>query len=1128
MLTKISVQRDLVMSLLRGASEPMPISDVWRGLVNRGVEVGYNEFEDWLLDQVDLVQLSTQGGVLLRSGVDVSHVRRTRIVPDLYEQKGDVDATTRLHRLIAYYRDCLREEGKSIAAYREQQNSSFVVLGQELYATGKSFASVRTSEVVDFVKNVSGGKRGAFYGYPLLLHWIETGDGEFADYKVIPVFIARLELQEEPERCIFHLAADAPRLNPLITARSRWKDRSFVRTKLDADPEYYSNFEERVFMVASVLQDVDIREDLDPGAIIRATDLSLIDANCSGLYNRCGIFLGGANPYVAGLMSDLEELLHKAGSHFEQTALAALLRSAAENAEATSKSTQSIHVFSPGEEGEILNAPQESAVKQAFSHNLSVVTGPPGTGKSQVVAAIITSAVLQQKTVLFASRNNKALEVVQERLKRICPDRHALMRVGGNYDVECRELLDRMGNLPAQKDTMPFRKQMESIELHLAELDKLDRTVDEIALALGEASLAEERFQLLKKNLLPGRPDAYESVKAFDSNTLLAVARRLEKLLRRTATWPSFLATLIIRGQSRSGRKEIESLRAELHKTHIELDPIWPKSREELQKAFKLLFPLVDFVKAAAEMSAAANKLGDAAQLDSIFEQTVEHKRTIGKKVPALLLAKVRENASGQELPEETQDAILQYRDTMPQLRGARLNEEQRRIRLESLGRVFPAILQRLPAWAVTNLSVSHRIPLEPGLFDLVVIDEASQCDIPSCLPLLYRAKQAVVIGDPLQLPQITQISQVVEDQFLRQHRLDGPENDHLRYSEKSMYDAARRVTPRTAYQFLSSHYRCHPDIVRFANCTHWYDDLLEVFTDVGRLKRPAFWEKGIEWIQVNSQMVADSPKGYYLPEEVQRTVDIIQELLEARKYEGTVGVVCPLRGMVDLIRDRVEKTVHARLLQAAEFEAQTAHGFQGDERDVIIYATAVHPDMPRGPRWFVAENSNLFNVALSRARAAFVVVGDMHAVRDFTFENRPVSYLTDFVRYVETLGDEECVSWGEPTFTPEQLWEERFYVQALKPADIPVVSQYPLGPYKLDFALLRQNRQRKLDIEIDGETYHKDTAGRRLHHDVDRDIYIKAQDGRSWDVLRFWVYELREDMKSCLKKVQQWMNSAP
>jgi very-short-patch-repair endonuclease len=744
------------------------------------------------------------------------------------------------------------------------------------------------------------------------------------------------------------------------------------------------------------------------------------------------------------------------------------------------------------------------------------------------VTAIVTSAVLQDKTVLFASRNNKALQIVEERFKRICPDQHALIRVGGNYDKECCELLERMGNLPLQDTAVPFHRLMESIELHLADLDALDKIIDTTAIALGEASLSEERFSYLKKKFLPGDIDAYEKVKAFDAKTLLRTALILEKIVKRTATWPTFLANVTIRGYRRSGEKDLKSLQMALKAVNIRLNLKWPGNRDELQKTLKHILAVVDLVTSAQEMAVAAKKIGDAAQLESVFEKIVEHKQSIVKKIPGLLLSKVRENSAGRALPETTEDALLQYRDIMPQLRGTRLNEEQRNVRLSSLGGLFPDLLKRLPAWAVTNLSASSRIPLEPGVFDLVIIDEASQCDIPSCIPLLYRARQAVIIGDPLQLPQITQISQVVEDQFLRQNSMDGPEYNHLRYSEKSIYDAARRGTPRVGYQFLSNHYRCHPDIIQFANSSHWYEDRLEVFTDVGRLKRPGFWEKGVEWIQVNSRITMNSPKGYYLQEEVDRATDIVHDLLETRKYEGTVGVVCPLRGVVDRIRDRVTKSVHARLLQAAEFEAQTAHGFQGDERDVIVYVMAVHPEMPRGPRWFIAENRNLFNVALSRARAAFVVVGDMEAVRNLSFENRPVDYLRDFVSYVEALGKEEPIKHGEPIFSPEQLWEERFYCKALKPANLPVFSQYPLGPYKLDFALLRKNRQRKLDLEIDGETYHKDASGHRLRKDIDRDIFVKAQDGRSWDVMRFWVYELREDMESCLKKVTHWMNSAP
>ena len=77
-----------------------------------------------------------------------------------------------------------------------------------------------------------------------------------------------------------------------------------------------------------------------------------------------------------------------------------------------------------------------------------------------------------------------------------------------------------------------------------------------------------------------------------------------------------------------------------------------------------------------------------------------------------------------------------------------------------------------LPCWAVTSLSARGRIPFEPGNFDLVVFDEASQCDIASALPLLYRAKSAVIIGDSKQLPHISALQKKQDQALLERYQL--------------------------------------------------------------------------------------------------------------------------------------------------------------------------------------------------------------------------------------------------------------------------------------------------------------------------------------------------------------------
>ena len=68
--------------------------------------------------------------------------------------------------------------------------------------------------------------------------------------------------------------------------------------------------------------------------------------------------------------------------------------------------------------------------------------------------------------------------------------------------------------------------------------------------------------------------------------------------------------------------------------------------------------------------------------------------------------------------------------------------------------------LEVFPVWATTNLAAKTNLSLSPGLFDIVIIDEASQCDVPSALPLLYRAKHLVIIGDRNQLRHVATLHQ--------------------------------------------------------------------------------------------------------------------------------------------------------------------------------------------------------------------------------------------------------------------------------------------------------------------------------------------------------------------------------
>lgn len=98
--------------------------------------------------------------------------------------------------------------------------------------------------------------------------------------------------------------------------------------------------------------------------------------------------------------------------------------------------------------------------------------------------------------------------------------------------------------------------------------------------------------------------------------------------------------------------------------------------------------------------------------------------------------------------------------------------------------------------------------------------------------------------------------------------------------------------------------------------------------------------------------------------------------------------------------------------------------------------------------------------------------------------------------------------------------WEKILY-RALYKAGIRTLPQYRLEKYALDLALFDQKRT--LDIEVDGERYHRNWTGELCHRDQLRNQRLYEL---GWGVMRFWVYEIRDDLDSCVSRVQHWLDA--
>jgi predicted ATP-dependent serine protease len=129
------------------------------------------------------------------------------------------------------------------------------------------------------------------------------------------------------------------------------------------------------------------------------------------------------SPYTLGLETELARLQSVPEITYRDTALGAWL--SGKVIETQTHGQQPLLEILP------LNSEQRQAVVQGLHNSLSVITGPPGTGKSQVVTSLLANAAWQSKTVLFASKNNKAVDVVETRVNGLGP-RPVLLRLGTN------------------------------------------------------------------------------------------------------------------------------------------------------------------------------------------------------------------------------------------------------------------------------------------------------------------------------------------------------------------------------------------------------------------------------------------------------------------------------------------------------------------------------------------------------------------------------------------------------------------------------------------------------------------------------------------------------------------------
>ena len=445
---------------------------------------------------------------------------------------------------------------------------------------------------------------------------------------------------------------------------------------------------------------------------------------------------------------------------------------------------------------------------------------------------------------------------------------------------------------------------------------------------------------------------------------------------------------------------------------------------------------------------------------------------------------------------------------------------KRRHIPLRQLFREVPNILTRLkPCWAMSPLVVSQLLPSGEPLFDVVIFDEASQVRPADAIPALLRGRQAVVAGDPKQLPPNTFFLFTASD---AEDENDDTAGQPPTVDLESILDAVTTLLPAPyGSRTLSWHYRSRDErLVAFSN--HYvYDRQLTTFP--GALRDDC----------ISHVEIPRSPDSVYRnasnAAEVRRVVQLILDHAEQRPHES-LGVIALGLPHATQIEETLRRARRARRDLDDFFSEGGSEPFfvknlervQGDERDAIIFTVGYGRDRDgRVPNRFGpvagAGGYRRLNVAITRAKRRMTVVSAFAAddIDPDRFRSEGVRMLGEYIAYAASGGRNlSFVDADAPPLTPFEADLER----RLTAAGIPLKAQYGASGYRIDFAALHPQRpnQPVLAIEADGATYHSGKSAR------DRDRLRQDHLERlGWRFHRIWSTEWfrnpEQEVERCL-----------
>ena len=556
------------------------------------------------------------------------------------------------------------------------------------------------------------------------------------------------------------------------------------------------------------------------------------------------------------------------------------------------------------------NKSQKKAVVNALSNKISVIQGPPGTGKTQTILTIIANLILQKKTAEIVSNNNSAVDNVKEKLEGY--GLSFLLASLGSADNKEKFISSQSGAYP----------DITAWKMDDAEIKSLGTEIREISASL----------------------DSYYEI--------LEDRQRKQSELSELETESSHFSSSIATKPDIS-KKELSSARL-----------------MELIQEYSLYFDKHDdfslFRRIVAVLIQKSMSWKDSGNLGIHIMQQLQwryycrRRNELKKEVAALDDQIVQFDMRGKE--KRLSELSLQL------LKGIlykRLKARSSRpvFSEEDLWKNPKEVLAEYPI--VTSTAFSSSSSLGNVMYDYVIIDEASQCDIATGALSLLSARNAVIVGDIRQLQNVVteEDKQYSESVFMKYSI-----KEVYRYSKFSFLASVSALFPDIPSVMLTEHYRCQPKIIGFCN-EKFYAGNLVVMT--GDKKRSDELGLFLTAAGFHSREHSNLRQAEVIAKEILPTLP---------KDAGSIGIITPYQNNVRLIRETINRD---------DIKVDTIHSFQGREMDTIIFSTSddIVTDFSDSPM--------LINVAVSRAKNRFILVASSDPQPAKSNINDLISYIS-------------------------------------------------------------------------------------------------------------------------------------